>query len=353
MAAIVLKIGTNVLTDHTGAVSEAVIDCYAHQATKLIGAGYAPIFVTSGAVRMGRTLNLGLEDKKSLAAVGQTRLMEAYGKALAKEGLVVAQFVLSRTDLGRRELFEAFRSNLAALIASGVIPLINENDALTNGEPESFGENDALAAIVAVASEASHLIYLTDQSGLYTADPRTNDDAKHLVCDTSDVTKEFFAYCSKATSSGGMGGMLTKLKGAQLAIAGGVETYIANGKMCVEIADLMSCHIPATRFFPKRSPKEVSAHDRWMIASRASTGMLQIDDGAVTAVKASKTLLAVGVRKVIGTFHAGEIVEIVDRDGHGIGCGAVLIDALSLTHRMKEGDIKDLDVIHRDYLITY
>ncbi len=353
MSAIVLKIGTNVLADHTGAVSNEVIDCYAHQAKVLIGAGYAPIFVTSGAVYMGRSTKLSLSEKKSFAAVGQVRLVEAYSRALNKEGLAVGQLLLSRTDLHRKELFEAFRGNLAALTAAGVVPLINENDALTNGEPEAYGENDVLAAIVAVAAEASELIYLTDQAGLYTADPRTHADAKHLVCDTRDVTKEFFAYCSKSTSGNGMGGMLTKLKGAQLAIAGGVETYIANGKLCVEISDLMNCRVSATRFFPKRSHKEVSSHDRWMIASRASTGMVQIDDGAVAAVKAGKTLLAVGVRKVIGKFYAGDIVEIVDRDHHGIGCGAVLVDSLSLNDRLKSEQIKNVDVIHRDYLITY
>jgi len=353
MEVIVIKVGTNVLMDEQGKLVPGIVDCYARQAKALLGKGLAPLIVTSGAVTLGRTSGLLLSDKKSFAAVGQVELMAAYREAFAKMGLTVAQLLLSRHDVQRRGLFDAFQQTLGELIAAGIVPIINENDALTNGEGEAFGENDILAAMVAIATKAKHLIYLTDQFGLYTQDPRSNTGRAHLVCDTSDVAKEFFQYCSNTTSAHSMGGMLTKLKGAQLAVAGGVETYIANGKMCVEIDDLLNCRIPTTRFFARRDHDKLTNHERWLLAGRDKSRMIVVDDGAVAAIKKQSTLLAVGVRKVLGEFAEGEIVEIVDGDRHGIGCGVVTMDSRALELKLELGEVNDVDVIHRDHLITY
>ncbi len=353
MSIIVIKVGTNVLMDEKGQLMQSVVDCYAHQAKALLGAGYAPIFVSSGAVTIGRTSGLKVSDKKTFAALGQVRLMEAYKNAFAGEGLEVAQLIVSRPDLHRRGLFDAFQHTLTELTDVGIIPVINENDALTNGEPEAFGENDILAAVVSVIARAKHLIYLTDQFGLYTQDPREKNGRRHLVCDTTDVAKEFFEYCSHAVSVNSMGGMLTKLKGAQLAIAGGVETLIANGKMCVEIDDLLNCRVPATRFYAKRGPDEITTHERWILSCKEKSGMIVVDEGAVKAIKKGNTLLAVGVRKVLGEFENGEIVEVVDSDRHGIGCGIVTMNSRDLELKLDQGATTDVDVIHRDHLITY
>jgi len=353
MNAIVIKVGTNVLMDEQGKLVQGIIDCYAHQAKTLLATGYAPLFVTSGAVTLGRTSGLVLTDKKSFAAVGQVQLMLAYKEAFAREGLEVAQLLLSRHDVQRRGLFDAFQKTIAELTSAGVIPVINENDALTNGESEAFGENDVLAAMVAIAVKAKHLIFLTDQFGLYTQDPRSATGRAQLVCDTADVAKEFFEYCSRTTSSQSMGGMLAKLKGAQLATAGGVETYIANGKMCVEISDLLNGRIPATRFFARRAHDALTNHERWLLSCRDKTRMIVVDDGAVEAIKNKNTLLAVGVRKVLGEFSQGEIVEIVDNDRHGIGCGVVTLDSHDLELKIDQGQVNDVDIIHRDHLITY
>ncbi|MBI5134860.1 glutamate 5-kinase [Candidatus Uhrbacteria bacterium] len=353
MSIIVIKVGTNVLMDSKDQLSQDVINCYARQSKQLLGAGYAPLFVSSGAVTIGRTAGLKLTDKKTFAAVGQVRLMEAYRKAFVDEGLDVAQLIVSRPDLHRRGLFDAFQRSLTELTEAGIIPIINENDALTNGEPEAFGENDMLAAVVSIVVRAQYLIYLTDQFGLYTQDPREKNGRRHLVCDTTDVAKEFFEYCSHTVSANSMGGMLTKLKGAQLAIAGGVETFIANGKMCVEIDDLLSCRVPATRFYAKREADKITTHERWMLSCKEKSGVIVVDDGAIEAIKKGNTLLAVGVRKVLGEFEHGEIVEIVDSDRHGIGCGIVTMDSRDLELKLDQGSTNDVDVIHRDHLITY
>ena len=190
---IVIKIGTNVLTDKMGGVHGTALRHYAKECRRLIAEGYAPMLVTSGAVQIGRSRYPDMRDKKALASVGQVGLIAHYRTAFSGAGLSVAQLLCSRSDIAKPKPFGAFQHTMGTLLESGIIPIVNENDALTNGESEAFGNNDMLAAVVAVAMSAEKLLLLTDQEGLYTADPRVSQNAE-LIREIGDVTRELFAY---------------------------------------------------------------------------------------------------------------------------------------------------------------
>lgn len=367
---IVIKIGTSVLTDEEESASGDVISHYLKECKRLMRAGYAPLLVVSGAVRLGGSVLPEAEDKKVLASVGQARLIARWVKEAESGGLTAAQILCSRPDIARRELFSAFEKTLAALLEKSILMIINENDALTNGEPEAFGNNDILAAIAAVASRAQCLILLTDQKGFYTADPRVSRNAE-LVSEIGDVTRELFEYCSAGVSPHGMGGMIAKLKAARMATAGGVETIIASGLGNPSISDILSGMLPRTRFLAKRDRHNLTSRDRWILATRSSlrsapvfgrhcsavsassAGAVIIDEGAAEALKRRKTLLAVGVRGIRGEFDAGSIIEIIRESRHEIGCSIVQISSRDLRDRLMRHDRKDIDVIHCDHLIIY
>lgn len=350
---IVIKIGTSVLTNGAYVINHDVLRFYARECKILQQQGYASVFVTSGAVQLGRGEVSDIADKKILAAVGQVALSAAYREAFAQKGLVVAQLLCSRHDIAKRHLFQAFQQTLAGLIALGIIPLLNENDALTNGEIESFGNNDALAAVAAVAMSAEKLLLLTDQEGLYTADPRSLENAQ-LVREVGDVTKELFEYCSASASRQGVGGMIAKLKAAKTAIAGGVETIIARGNIQdrSHLADILAHKGLLTYFRPRRTHDALINHDRWILATQPS-GALRIDKGAATALRNRKSLLAVGIRNITGEFQQGEIVRIIDHAKEEIGCGIVSLSSDALKTMLAKGSTRNTDVIHCDHLIMY
>ncbi len=350
---IVIKIGTSVLTDGAHVINNDVLRFYARECKLLRRQGYASVFVVSGAVQLGRTETHTIADKKTLSAIGQVALSAAYREAFAQQGLVTAQLLCSRHDIAKRHLFRAFQRTLAGLIEQGVIPLLNENDALTNGEIEAFGNNDMLAAVAAVAMSAEKLLLLTDQEGLYTADPRFLEDAR-LVREVGDVTKELFHYCNGPASRQGVGGMIAKLKAAKTAIAGGVETIIARGNIRYRshLSDIIAHKGPLTCFRPRRTHGALTNHDRWMLATRPS-GALRIDGGAAAALRSKKSLLAVGIRDVTGRFQQGEIVRIIDRTKEEIGCGIVSLSSDALKAMFAKGSPRNTDVIHCDHLIMY
>lgn len=349
---IVIKIGTSVLTDGEESGGGKAVSHYLKECKRLMQAGYAPLLVVSGAVRLGGSVLPEAHDKKVLASVGQARLIAHWVEEAEREKLVAAQILCSRPDIARRELFFAFEKTLAALLEARILAIINENDTLTSGEPEAFGNNDVLAAIAAVAARAEYLLLLTDQKGFYTADPRISRNAE-LVREIGDVTRELFEYCSAGASPHGMGGMIAKLKAARMATAGGIETIIASGLGNPSISDILSGTLPRTRFLAKRDRHNLISRDSWILAMRSSAGAVIIDEGAAQALKRRKTLLAVGVRGIRGEFDAGSIIEIIHESKHEIGCGIVQISSQDLRDRLMRHDRKDVDVIHCDHLIIY
>lgn len=350
---IVIKIGTSVLTNGTHTIDSDVLRFYARECKLLQQQGYAPIFVISGAVQLGRGEVSGIANKKILAAIGQAALSAACREVFAQEGLSIAQLLCSRHDIAKRQLFQSFQQTLTGLVTHGITPLLNENDALTNGEPEAFGNNDMFAAVVAVALGAEKLLLLTDQEGLYTADPRFLENAQ-LVREVGDVTKELFEYCSASGSRQGVGGMIAKLKAAKTAIAGGVETIIARGniKDRSHFSDILAHRGPLTCFRPRRTHDALTNHDRWILATKPS-GSLRIDEGAAVALRNRKSLLAVGIRNITGEFQQGEIVRIIDNAKEEIGCGIVSLSSDALKGILAKGSVRDIDVIHCDHLIMY
>ena len=349
---VVIKIGTSILTNGTGGVQSAALRHYAKECRRLITDGYAPLLVTSGAVQIGRSHYPAMQDKKTLASVGQAGLIAHYRTAFSGAGLVVAQLLCSRSDIAKPKLFAAFQHTIRMLLENGIVAIVNENDALTNGESEAFGNNDMLAAVAAVAMSAEKLLLLTDQEGFYTADPRSSQSAE-LIREIGDVTRELFACCSAGTSSHGVGGMIAKLKAARMAIAGGVETIIANGLGNPDMITLISGASASTRFLARRKASDITNHDRRILATQSGAGVLVIDSGAIDALRHRKSLLAVGVREVKDDFREGDIVEIMDESRHEVGSGMVGISSDSLRLLMKKRTIKDIDVIHCDHLIMY
>ncbi|HET9485217.1 MAG TPA: glutamate 5-kinase, partial [Xanthomonadales bacterium] len=332
--------------------------------------GREVVLVSSGAVAAGRAV-LGIAPgaprtvaaKQALAAVGQARMMDAWSRLFDTP---CAQVLLAYDDLVNRRRFVNAKNTLRELLALGTLPIVNENDSVAVDELK-LGDNDNLAAHVAVLAEADLLIMLTDIDGLFEADPRRDPDAK-LITDVHVVDDALLARCGGgAGSSVGTGGMRTKLEAAQKAAARGVPAVVANGRRGDALDALLRGESPGTYFHATRSA--ISAKDHWMRHALASAGAIVVDGGAARALTArGASLLPPGVVDVRGAFRAGDAVDVVAREaaaGEGgaeraIAKGVSQYDAGELKRIMGRGshEIEALlgysgseTVIHRDDLV--
>ncbi len=305
---IVVKVGTNVLSCD-GAVDEAFLDVIAGQIASLRQTGRQVILVTSGAIGMGagalelkrpvKTVKL----RQACAAVGQGILMHAYRQAFARTGQQVAQVLLTNAILANRKHYVNLKNAVETLLGLDVVPIVNENDCVSIAEIDlAFGDNDKLSALVASKIDAELLIMLTDVDGLYDANPRRNTAAR-LIPTVHEVTDEIDAMAGHAGSHLGTGGMKTKLDAIRIAAQGGCKAVLANGRA----ENVIVAGEPVgTLFTPKR---RLSNRRRWILNSPVR-GQLSIDAGAHAAVLAHRSLLAVGIDAVEGTFQAGDVVAI-------------------------------------------
>jgi len=324
---IVVKLGTSTLTAGTPRLSlPRLVDLVRQMAQLHTQAGAALIVVSSGAIAAGREclsfpqLPKELPAKQMLAAIGQPRLMAIYEQLFGLYGLKVAQVLLTRADLADRRRYLNARNTLNALLEQGVIPIINENDTVATEEIR-VGDNDNLSALAANLVEADLLALLTDQAGLYTADPRSDPTAQ-LVRQVSGphIPPAVWQAAGGAVGGGlGTGGMLTKLQAADLARRSGVTVVIAAGAEPDVLPRLAAGEALGTRFTPVVSSLE--GRKRFVLAGRRAPGALTVDDGAAQALQRGGSLLPVGIVSVSGRFQRGDTVRVVDAQGGEIARG--------------------------------
>ena len=322
---IVIKIGTNVLRAGTERISRPRLIDIARQVACLHQDRHEPILVSSGAIFAGREL-LGVGTaaqkkdipyKQMLAAVGQGRLMSLYQQIFEMYDLTVAQALLTRADLANRTRYLNARNTLQRLVRHRAIPIINENDVVAVDEIK-FGDNDNLSGRVANLIDADLLIILTDQPGLFTADPRYNAEAV-LIKEVPVIDETIKAMASGSSGDIGTGGMVTKIEAAELATRSGTDVVIAPGNESDSILRVVGGESLGTRFPTQFS--RVESRKRWILAEPAQ-GAVKVDEGAARALlENDKSLLVVGVTGVLDSFQRGATIQILDQQEQEIGRG--------------------------------
>ena len=361
---IVVKVGSNVLRAGTDRIHRPRLIDLARQLARLSSEGHELVLVSSGAIFAGREL-LGADlakhrkdipYKQMLAAVGQGRLMALYQQIFEMYNLTVAQALLTRADLANRTRYLNARNTIQRLLQHKVIPIINENDVVAVDEIK-IGDNDNLSGLVANLIDANLLIILTDQAGLFTSDPRTNDDAQ-LIREVPLIDDAIRAIAGGSSGEIGTGGMRTKIEAAELATRSGTEVVIAPGNEPDSILGVVRGELLGTRFPTQLSRLE--SRKRWLLAE-AAQGAIKIDEGAVRALlKSGKSLLVVGVVEVTGDFRRGAIIRVLSQPGQEIGRGIANYKAqdLSAICGKRSDQIADIlgyeygpTAIHRDNLV--
>jgi len=336
----ILKIGTNALIDDNGSVRDFILSEILDVATKVLQRGDHILVVTSGAVRLGRSMLGDLKASKTIAAsVGQPTLFGYYQKKAKELNVTLAEFLLTRPYIVRRQQFLTLQKTYTELFEKGIVPIVNENDAIVSGTDWSFGDNDSMAAALAVSLKAKKLVIASHIDGLFDQDPTQNKDAK-IISKVDNISDEFLKYCSKNVSSNGSGGMLSKLKAARICSAVGIETQIINGLVGENISKALSNEQVGTYFEPRKVNEKISNRERWILAAKNSAGSVEIDDGAVKALRSGMSLLAVGVKRTYGQFEAKEVIEIIDKNSHGVAFGIVDMSKTEIESVLRENTHK-------------
>jgi glutamate 5-kinase len=329
---VVVKIGTNALTSATGRFNRPHFDALGED---LLWAarGRELVVVSSGAIALG-VERLGLParpkdipGKQACAAVGQSRLMQAYEEAFGRSGRAVAQVLLTHEDVQDRRRYLNVKHALERLLAAGVVPVINENDTVSVDELK-FGDNDTLAGLVAGVVEAEALVLLSDVEGLYTGDPRRDADAE-LMLSVERVTPEVLALAGGTSSEVGTGGMATKVRAAARATESGIRCVITSGAVPGRLRAVLEGEPVGTLFEPTGSRR--SARAAWIAHALRPRGRLTVDAGAREAIVTGKrSLLPSGVRGVEGDFGRGDPVDLMDAAGEVFARGLAAYDANEL-----------------------
>ena len=359
---LVVKVGSALVTNNgTGLALEAIAE-WARQIALLLAEGRQVVVVSSGAIaagmqRLGWTARPhSIHQLQAAAAVGQMGLCQTYESSFAQHGLKTAQILLTHDDLADRMRYLNARSTLITLLELGVVPIINENDTVVTDEIK-FGDNDTLGALVANLIDADALIILTDQQGLYSADPR-NDPVATLI---SEGRADDLAYESMAGGAGSgisKGGMITKVRAAQRAARSGADTLIASGHEPDALLRLAHGEELGTLLYATASP--LAARKQWLADHLQLAGSLQLDDGAIHALQAGKSLLPIGVVKVSGDFERGAVVACRTAQGQEIARGLINYSssearriAQHATHEIEAilGYLDEEALIHRDNMV--
>lgn len=326
---LVVKIGSSLLVDREGRVREGWLDGLAEDVARLKARGQQVVVVTSGAIALGfRALGLDrrphrLDEKQAAAAIGQILLARAYQDRLGAKGLAAGQILITAEDTEARRRYLNARATLEVLLREGVVPVVNENDTVATGEIR-FGDNDRLSARVAVMTTADTLVLLSDVDGLYTADPRRDPDARHLAL-VDAVTPEVAAMAGGAGTAVGTGGMASKLVAATMATSAGCSVVLAQGTAPRPLA-AVEAGARATLFPARLSARR--ARKDWIAASLGASGALQVDAGALRALRAGSSLLPAGVVAVEGEFGRGDAVLVrASPGGDPVAKGLVAYDA--------------------------
>lgn len=355
---VVIKIGSALLVDRTsGALRQDWLLSLAQDVARLKEQGKDLILVSSGSIALGRgalglpRTELPLEQSQAAAAVGQIRLARAYEEALAPHGITTAQVLVTLEDSENRRRYLNSRATLETLIGLGAVPIVNENDTIATDEIR-YGDNDRLAAQVAVTVEADVLILLSDVDGFYSANPALDPQAKRF--DRVDtITPEIEAMAGDGVSGLSKGGMITKLLAAKMATAAGCAMAISEGSVMSPVAAL-EAGAPSTWFTAQGDPQV--ARKRW-IAAMKTRGVITVDEGAAKALQNGNSLLPAGVRHVEGDFGRGDPLAILGPDGRKLGQGLSRYTAeeARAIQGHRSADIEDIlgyagraALIHRD-----
>ncbi|MGR9073734.1 MAG: glutamate 5-kinase [Gammaproteobacteria bacterium] len=360
---IVVKIGSSLLTDGGRGLNKEAIADWVEQMAELKLGGTEVLLVSSGSVAEGMS-RLGLIERpktlhelQAAAAVGQMGLVRIFENNFQNYGLHAAQVLLTHDDLSNRERYLNARSTMLTLLRFGVVPVINENDTVATDEIR-FGDNDTLAALVANLVEASLLIILTDQQGLYNCDPGVNANAE-LIANVSVHDERLDGMAGGSRSGLGRGGMSTKIRAARLASRSGASTVIASGSEQGVIRGVVSGMEIGTYLRPDIAP--LVARKRWLAGQLQVKGRLVLDDGAVQVLQGQgKSLLAVGVKSVFGEFGRGDLVSCIDGNGVEIARGLVnyasdeakrVVGLPSSQFEKVLGYLDEPELVHRDNLV--
>ena len=359
---LVMKVGSALVTNNGTGLDLGAIGEWARQIAALRQQGKEVVLVSSGAIACGMQ-RLGwtkrphaVHELQAAAAVGQMGLVQVYETAFAKHGVATAQILLTHDDLADRKRYLNARSTLTTLLQLGVVPIINENDTVVTDEIK-FGDNDTLGALVANLVDAEALVILTDQPGLYTADPR-KDPSATLIREAVAGDPALEGMAGGAGSSIGKGGMITKVIAAKRAARSGAHTAIASGRETDVMIRLAAGEPIGTLLVAETQP--LAARKQWLADHLQLAGRLMLDAGAVNALKEGRSLLPVGIRSVNGEFERGAAVACIGPDGQEIARG--LANYASSESRLiagkGSGDIESIlgyidepELIHRDNLI--
>ncbi len=325
----VVKVGTSLLTDTDAGLNRAAINALVAQMTTLKRHGVEILLVSSGSIvegmqRMGwKHRPTELDQLQAAAAVGQMGLAQCYESAFKEFGIVTAQVLLTHADLANRERYLNARNTLRTLLSLGVIPIINENDAVVNDEIR-FGDNDTLAALVANLVEAEVVAILTDREGLYSSNPEHDSDAeliKHGRADDPDLLRN-----SGPAGAFGRGGMITKVQAAHKAARSGAATVIADGRDADTLLRMRAGEPLGTLLVPGTG--RMAARKQWLAGQLRGNGEVVLDDGAARVLRESgKSLLPIGVTEVRGAFRRGDIITCVTQRGQEVARGLVNYNA--------------------------
>lgn len=359
---VVVKIGTSSITDERGEIAVSAVEKLGNEVAVLRAEGHRVVVVTSGAIAAGLPA-LGLSGARpadiatlqAVSAVGQSRLMAVYDQALGRHGLVGGQVLLAPPDFMSRSQYLHARDTFNRLLDLGVVPVVNENDAVADDEIR-FGDNDHLAALVAHLIYADLLIMLTDTPGLHSSDPRLNADAS-LIEEIVEFDHEVETMAGGRGTVRGSGGMASKLQAAKMASWSGIRTVIA----AADRPGVLSAAVagqPGTGTVVRPRDRRLPARKLWIAFAKGYEGVVQVDAGARQAlVDRGTSLLAAGVVSVSGDFQAGDAVEICDPSGKVFAKGLVRLAAgdLRAAAGRRTGDLPEgtpREVVHRDDLVT-
>ncbi|WP_136068393.1 glutamate 5-kinase [Modicisalibacter radicis] len=360
---VVVKIGSALLTNDGRGLDETAIGGWVDQLAALHARGIEVVLVSSGAVAAGMA-RLGwsvrpsaVHELQAAAAVGQTGLAQCYEGHLARHGLRSAQVLLTHDDLSNRKRYLNARSALRTLVDLRVVPVINENDTVVTDEIR-FGDNDTLGALVANLLEAEALIILTDQEGLFDADPR-HDPSARLIREGRAGDPQLAAVAGGGGALG-RGGMATKIRAARLAARSGAVTAIASGRQDAVLTRLIDGERLGTLLRPERAP--LAARKRWLAGQLQVRGSLTLDAGAVSVLRdRGSSLLPVGVKAVSGAFVRGDMVVCIDEQGERVAKGLVNYGSEEAarivgqpSHQIEAilGYMEAPELIHRDNLVV-
>ncbi|RYM05125.1 glutamate 5-kinase [Sporolactobacillus sp. THM7-7] len=364
---IVVKIGSSSLTDVHGRLDQKKLNEHVDAIARLKSEGHEVVLVSSGAVAAGYS-GLGyparpvtIAGKQAAAAVGQVMLLSSYAAAFWRHGLTIAQLLLARQDFERREQMSHAYSALSELIKRSVIPIINENDSVSL-EELTFGDNDMLSALVGGLIHADFLVILTDVNGLYKKNPNQFPNAGRYDY-LPDIPDELLNETSASSGSKvGTGGMKSKLRAAKTALSLGVRTFIGSGSGADKLVQIIGGTGDGTYIGEAHSGPSLKVAKQWIALHSPISGKVEIDDGAAHALmKNGKSLLPAGVRKVIGHFLAGEVIQIIDQRNHVLGKGQVNYNSETLNKikRMASETAMHLarcdrpEVVHRDNWVPW